>query len=263
MADLLQQLIDSMNSPASADTQEAAPTGQAGLQPFFNTPMYQLMFGENANQIDPTQRFRADPGFEFNQEQTARALQQYGAAKGLLESGPLQQELQKQLQGNQNNMYQTWLGQQVGQYDKYQNMLQGLTQFGAATNGAADANANGNLLAQLLSGNEMTAGQGNAAANLGVGDNISSLLANQGVMNANLYSNTGAAQANALMQAFGMNQQMQNNQAASNAGTMSSFLQGLGALKGASSAGAGQATWQPTFSNPGNSYAASFGQYRF
>lgn len=235
MSDLLQQLIDQINSSntqAGGQT-EAAPTGQAGLDPFFNTPMYQLMYGTNANQVDPTQRFKFDPGYQFSQDEAAKQLQQLGAAHGLLESGPMQIALQTQLQGNADQNYQRWLTQQGGLYNNYQQQLSGLTQFGAQNSGAAETSQMGNILGPLLAQMDLTTGQGVAGGNLSTGENISSLLNNLGITQANLYSNTGAAKANALMQAFGMNAQMQNNAQASNAQQQSSQLQGLGSLFGA------------------------------
>lgn len=230
---LIQQFISMINDPSVQSGQQAAPTGQAGLQPFFDTPMYQLLYGENANQINPTERFRADPGYEFAQEEAFKKLQQYGAARGLLESGPLQVELQKQAQGMADQNYQRWLGQQAGAYTDYQDRLAGLAQMGAGQTGADQYAQIGATLAPLLGGYNISTGQNIGQANLGVGQDIASLLANQGVFGANAMLNTGAAKANALMQAFGINAQQQNAQMASNAQTVSSLLGGQAQLQGA------------------------------
>lgn len=207
----IQQLIDAVNQGGTGQPAQQAADPSAGLQSFFNTPMYQVLYGQNANQADPTQRFQADPGFQFNQEQTAKQMQQLGASKGLLESGNMQVELQKQLQGNQNQQYQTWLGQQGNLYNSYQDRLNGLSQFGSTQTGGQQSYDQGNILGQLLGGYNQQTGQGIAAGNLSTGENISSILGNQGVYNANAYLNTGAAQAQTLMSLLGMNMQAQNN----------------------------------------------------
>lgn len=237
---LIQQLIAAVNDPNNQSGQmQAAPTGQSGLQPFFNTPMYQVLYGDQANQIDPTERFHADPGFAFNQEQTAKQMQQYAASKGLLESGNFNIEMQKQLQGNQNQQYQTWLNQQGNLYNSYQQQLAALSGIGAQQSGADQTLQAGTNLAQLLGGYYNQTGQGIGNFQFGTGENISSLFANQGVLNANAYLNTGAAQANSLLNTFGMQAQINNNAAASAAQQQSFANQGIGALLGAQRATGG------------------------
>jgi hypothetical protein len=236
---LLDQLIAAINDPNVQEQFVNAPTGQAGLDPFFNTPMYQLLYGTNANQVDPAQRFKADPGYDFAQEQAFKQMQTYGAAKGLLESGPLQVELQKQAQGMADQNYQRWLGQQRDLYGSYQQQLMGLVNAGMANNGAGAELQAGMALGPLLGGYDMATGGGISANNMSMGQIIATLLGNQGSLGASAYLNTAAALANSNMNTYGMGAQIANNNAASAAGTWNSGQQGIGSLLSAQPVGGG------------------------
>lgn len=200
---------------------------------FFQLPQYQLLYGapgtiqENGTPIlepslDPVQRFRYDPGYQFQLEQGMKQLQQLGAAKGLLESGPMQQELLKYSQGMADQSYQRWLGQQQGLFQDYQNRLQGMTSMGVQNTGNNNALNLGNALASLF-------GAGSNAA-LQTGSNISSLFGNQGVFGGSAFLNTAAAQANNLMQGAALQAQIQAANQASQGQAMSSLFSGLSGL---------------------------------
>lgn len=200
---------------------------------FFQLPQYQLLYGApgtlDANgapipepSLDPMQRFKQDPGYQFQLEQGMRQLQQLGAAKGLLESGPMQQELLKYSQGLADQSYQRWLGQQQGLFQDYQNRLQGLTGMGAANTGNQNAFNLGNALSNMF-------GTGAGAA-LQTGSNISSLFGNQGVFGGSAFMNTAAAQANNLMQGAALQAQIQAANQASQGQAMSSLFGGLSSL---------------------------------
>lgn len=200
---------------------------------FFQLPQYQLLYGAPGTldatgapipepSLDPMQRFKQDPGYQFQLEQGMRQLQQLGAAKGLLESGPMQQELLKYSQGMADQSYQRWLGQQQGLFQDYQNRLQGLTGMGAANTGNQNAIALGNALAGMF-------GAGAQGA-LGTGSNISSLFGNQGVFGGSAFMNTAAAQANNLMQGAALQAQIQSANQASQGQAMSSLFGGLSSL---------------------------------
>jgi len=231
-----QYMADPNSIPVDTSTQNN------GLFNFLNTPGYGLMYGQEnaaeqaaaaqAGTYDPTKAFREDPGFQFNQEQTAKQMQQYAASKGLLESGPLQIELQKQLQGNQNQQYQTWLGQQNSLFNNYQNQLAALTQFGAGQTGAQQGVDSSNMLAQLIAGAYNTAGSNTANVNLATGQDIASMLQAQGVYSGNAYMNTAAANANNIMQGNLFGTQLNAANLALRNGQANSMFQGSGMQQG-------------------------------
>lgn len=97
-----------------------------------------------------------------------------------------------------------------------------------ASDAANQMNAS-NALAQLLGQGTLAAGNTIGAANLATGSNISSLFANQGSLGASAYLNTGAAQANNMMQGLSLALQLYANQQAA----MASGAAGAGAMNGA------------------------------
>jgi hypothetical protein len=213
----VQQYENLLANPGTVDpAQLTGGTAQQGMQNFFNTPQYQLLFGNNGGNpisTDPTQRFQQDPGYAFNLNQALNAVNAKSAAGGLLESGTGEQNLLSTAQGMQNQEYQTWLGQQNGLFTGYQNQLSALAQFGAGQTQSQNQVSTGDLLAQLLLGANLSTGQGVSNANLGTGSNISSLLGNQGTLNAGAYLNTAGAQVGALLSAAGLGAQMSNSSA--------------------------------------------------
>lgn len=238
---LQQQYPNSPQNQAPQAPQNPNITGQnQGLSNFLNNPMYQALFGSGAAQqmaadgtYDPTQAFANDPGTQYAIEQALKAVNQQGAAKGLLESGPLQQELLRTAQGIQNQGYQNYQGQLAGVFGQYQNQLAGLTQLGSGLTGANTAASLFGNAAQLQNQNIYGTGTQLANANLQTGGNISELFANQGVLNANAYLNTGAAQANGLMNNAAMNAQMSAANMASNAQTNSAAQNNQGFMNAA------------------------------
>jgi hypothetical protein len=260
-----------------------------------NSANYQAMFGGNAansfnqtGQFDPTQAFREDPGFQFMQEQTANDLQRHGAAKGILESGPMQVELQRQLQNNQNLQYQTFLNQQNGLlnqqqantmglnqqnqsqmgglYQSYQQQLAALMGMGSQNTGANQYYQNGQALGPLLGQFNQQTGQLIGQGQIGAGNNISEILANQGIYNGNAYLNTGAAIANQMTNYAGMNAQINNNNQQSAAQQYSSQLAGQGYQNGISrmqSAGGGVGPDGNPVGQVGSSYYGNPWGYKF
>ncbi len=195
---------------------------------FFQLPQYQLLYGNGPQDLDPAKRFKFDPGYQFAMEQGMKQLQQQGAARGLLESGPMQQELLKYSQGLADQNYQRWLGQQAGLFSDYQNRLGQMTSMGNSNTGSQNAFNLGSLLSQLTS----QTGLAGANAALGTGSNISSLFGNQGVFGGSSYLNTAAAQANNLLQGAALQAQIAAANNASQGGGMSSLFGGLGSALG-------------------------------
>lgn len=164
-------------------------TPQSVLQAFFQLPEFQLLFGSdptvNNPNASPTQRFQADPGYQYQQDEAAKQIQRNASARGLLNSGPVLKELTNYSQNLANQSYNQWLDRTSRTYTGYQDRLLQLMGFGSGFNGSANAVNQGNTLAGLTTG---------------TGNNISSLQQGlgQNIMNSNLQ--TGANTANALTQ---------------------------------------------------------------
>lgn len=185
---------------------------------FFQTPQYQLLFGNNTN-VDPYQRFAADQGTQLAVHQGQDQLQMQMAAHGLGQSGALAKDMGNYMYGQYGN----YLNSQNSLFNNYQQQLNNLMGVGVNQSGANNA---------------MTAGQNQAntvaGANLNTGSNISSLFANQGVYNANALLNTGAASANNLFNGMGLLSQINQNAIAGQNSQQASLFNGLGQASGMS-----------------------------
>ncbi len=225
---LLDQYTTSLNNVNASNTAPinmvTANTGNYLQDQFFQTPGYQLLYGQNANSLDPQQRFQQDPGYQFQLNQGLNQLYAQGASKGLLDSGSTLQNALQYSQGYANQAYNGWLSGQSGVFNNYQNQLAGLVQSGTANNGANAALQTG----QAIAGNNTNLAAQSANANLATGQNISSLLNNQGSLGASSYLNTAAAQSNNLLNNASLQAQIDSRNSASQAGSMSS----LGSLFG-------------------------------
>lgn len=187
-------------------------TPESVLAKMFDLPQYRLAFGNDPDVLDPTaspaERFRADPGYQFAQDEGMRNIQRNAAAKGLLESGKTMRDLQTFGQGLADQNYQRFLAQNLGIYGDWQNQLRGLASQGAG------------LSSQLA---QQTLGVGNTQAGLNsqLASNLGSLFGNQGSMGASAFLNTGGAQANTVMQAASLQAQIAAaNAAAQNTANM-------------------------------------------
>lgn len=223
----IQQLYPVTSGTSQGSGQSPATTG---LGNFLNSAGYQSLFGTGAadtyastGQYDPRTAFENDPGTKFQIEQGMKALQQHGAAKGILESGGMQQNLLQFAQGTAATNYNQYEGQLANAFQQYQTQLAQMTALGSGLTGANTAASMYGNAAQLQNQNIYGTGQQQSNATLETGSNISGLLGNQGVLNANAILNTGSAQAAGLMQMLGMRAQQQNAAMASNAQTQSAL----------------------------------------
>lgn len=219
---VLQQRVFNLPSYVAAFGRSPEVQSLDPLDRIFNSPMYQVAFGIGNDQRDPTQRFKFDPGYAFTQYEGMKGLQQQGAARGLLESGPMQRELLRFSQGLADQNYQRWLQQQMamagdiqnattGTLTDYQNRLQQLMGLGPGVNGNATAFNAGGLFANI----------GANAANT-----YANLYQNLGSQGLGARSNLGIAGLNAYNQAgiaMGQIQQQQQSQA----------MQAIGSVVGA------------------------------
>lgn len=180
---------------------------------FMNLPAYRLAFGNSPEMLDPnldpTQRFRADPGYQFAQDEGMRNVQRGNAARGLLESGRGMRDLMGFSQGLADQQYGRFQSQNLGLFSDYQNRLQGLMNMGQQTSGSDSANQ--------------------------LGGNLGNLFANQGVFGGSGILNTGAAQSSNMMNAASIGAQIASANAAAGFGGGDT---GSGSL-GQSSSGAG------------------------
>lgn len=228
-----QDLVNAQNQAQAINMVTATP--QSALQnQFMNTPGYQLQYGDSlfSKSMDPSQRFMADPGTQMAIQAGMQPLMNNYAGRGLGQSGALAQGLSQYMYNNYGN----FVGGQSNAFKNYQDQLMALTNLGTQNNGAAQANSNGQTIAQLVS----QAAQSMGNAQLQTGENLSTLYGNQGVLNANAYLNTGAAQSNNLMQGMSLLAQLNTNQMASGAKTQSSLFNGLGAAAGSQGLQGGQ-----------------------
>lgn len=147
------------------------------------------------------------------------------------------------VQQNNINNQQAYQQQQVNNYtgqqnllgnsfNTYQNQLAGLANNGASSSMANMSNTNSQQLASLLAQLQSQTGTSMSNNGLGVSQNISQLLANNGVLQSGLLMNTGAAMSNNQLQGSLLGAQLANVQNQSNAQTASSGLGGLGAMYG-------------------------------
>ena len=182
---------------------------QSALQQFMNTPQYALGFGANGTvnnaTLSPQQRFQADPGYQYQQDEAMRAIKANYANKGLIDSGGVVSAMGSQAQQLANQQYDKWYNNQQNMYGQYMSAL----------NNVMGNNAN-QIDAQLH------AQQGN---------NQASLQANQGMAGMGAMSNTGAAMAGMSMEEGAMLAQLQaaqmaaqGNQAATAAGSAFGLL---------------------------------------
>lgn len=238
LAQYMQLFSQYANNPSVAGTvqyQTQAP--QDALNQFRNTPAYQLQYGTNATNSNPAVNFANDPGVQMAVGQGSQALMNNYAARGLGQSGAAADALTQYMYNN----YNQYTGGQGTLFNNYQSQLASLANLGATTsanlgNQAATA---GSTIGTTQSGNNLATGQNTAQANLSTGSNISSLLGNQGVLDASAYLNTGAAQANNLFQGATLQSQINANNASSAAGSQNSLLNAQGATNTASSLSGG------------------------
>lgn len=166
------------NGQQAGQLQMQQTSPQAALNNYFNTPGYQLLFGQGAQQ-----RFQSSPGYQFAVNEALGQVQGNASARGLLESGRVMRDMTDRAYGMANQEYNNWQGQQSAMYGDYQNRLAGLA---AGPTGAEQANQMG----QNLGGMSMQ-----------TGSNLANLFGNQGNAGLGAFTNTGAAQANSMQQA--------------------------------------------------------------
>lgn len=202
---------------------QADPTSEL-QNVFMQTPAYQLMYGQNATSLNPVERFRQDPGYEYAMKEGLNQLSRQGSNKGLLDSGSMQRAMLEQSQGMADQNYQRFLGQNNAMFSDYQNRLANLATMGSQNTGSQNA---------MTLGGAQNANYGTqAGANLATGENISSLFGNQGAFGANAMMNTAATQGSNLMQGAALQTQIDASNAASRAGSMNSLFSGMGSMFG-------------------------------
>lgn len=186
--------------PGVLQMQQQGP--QAALDAYKNTAGYQLLNAPGA--------YQASPGYQYAMNEALGQVQNNASARGLLESGSVLKSMQQTASGLAQQDYGNWWNRQNQLYGDYQNRLQGL--------------AGGNTGADMA----MQQGQNLAAGTYQTGSNLGSLFGNQGSTGMGGIINTGAAQANAMMNA-GQQQAQVNaaNQATQLAGATLSQNRGL------------------------------------
>jgi hypothetical protein len=210
-------------------------TPESVLEQFFDTAPYRLAFGNDPGvldaSLDPTERFRFDPGYQFAQDEGLRQLQFDQSKRGLLESGRGMRDIEQFSQGLADQNYQRNLAQNMGLFSDWTNRIQGVA--GAGAQAAGQMSANDMTLGQLLGGAGLQTGTSLANMTGQTGSNIANLFGSQGVFGASSLLNTGAAQSSNIMQSAAIQAQI----AAANAASQSANSAGGG---GGDKGGAGQ-----------------------
>lgn len=214
---------------ANGPLQTALQQPQVSLPQFFNSSAYQLAYGNNpsASSMDPNERFQNDPGVQAAIRAGAPLIANSYGQQGLGASGRAANGVAQYMYNNYNNFLQnqeslyqneyqkglteqqqavgTYLNQQQlmgNAFTNYQNQLAQLgTQNGTnlTTQQAQNQFTGGQNLAQLLANLNQSTGGALASGQLSTSAIISQLLANQGVLNANAFLGTGAAQSNNVL----------------------------------------------------------------
>lgn len=206
------------------DMSTEAPGG--ALSKFFNTPGYQLQFGNSGAAVDPNasplDRFQSSPGYQFQLNQGTSALEKSMASRGLLESGSFAKELDNYSQGLANQDWNNYLNRVTGTFSNYQNQLSGLAGMGAQTSG-------------VLS--NMAIGQGSNLATLGANyaNSASNIYGAMGTGAANSLLAQGGALAGGMINGYNLN--AANNQANSQLGSFG--LSQLGGMLNSKNGGQG------------------------
>ncbi len=209
-----------------------------GLSQFFNSPGFQIQNGTGPSnqlslfgQYNPSLAFESDPGVQLAVQQGMNPLMNQMSSNGLGQSGALAQALSQYMYNN----YNQYTNQQETGFNNYQNQLMGLSNLGSQNSGAANAMTAGQNQANLIGQGNLATGQTTSGNITGAGNNISGLFANQGVLNASGYLNTGAAQANNLFNGMSFLAQIEAANNASQNGQQASLAGGAGKLQGVQS----------------------------
>jgi hypothetical protein len=194
------------------------------MQQYFDTPLYHMMFGNldttNPNMYtDPVNRFKADPAYQWQQDEGARQINRNSAAQGLLESGRTQRDLRQFGQNLANQTYNNWQSKEMAGFQDWQNQIKGLMGQGAGLSSQSAQAAN-------------QTGGGLANSALQSGSNLANVLANQGVFGGSGMMNTAAAQGANIMNAANINAQIAAANAAAQAQSGGSMMGGLGQVMG-------------------------------
>lgn len=238
------QALNYINSPQFGMIQNSLPA-------FMDSGQYQLAYGNN-RLANPADRFAADPGVQKAIEAGMGPLQAALASRGLGASGAAS----KAVGDYMYNHYNDFIGNQVNMMNNYQNTnlsqmaqdyanrsssLQGyqgnlmnLLGMGnqASTNQANNAMTSSNLIANLIAQAQMQGGTNLSNLYQNIAGNLGSIYTGLGSNRANVWLGTTAAQANNILQGSILGSQIAGAQNASNAGSMSSMLQGQGAAQG-------------------------------
>lgn len=221
-------------------------TPESVLNQFFDTPAYRLAFGNDPGvldaSLDPTERFRFDPGYQFAQTEGLRQLQMDQSKRGLLESGAGMRDIQNYSQGLADQNYQRYIGQNEALFTDWQNRIQGI--MGQGSNASSQQSQLAAQLGTLLGGLSQSTGSqlsgisSQIGANLSslasqTGTNIANMFGNQGMFGSSAFLNTGAAQSSNIMQAATIQAQI----AAANAAAQASQQAASNASGGGEGAG--------------------------
>ncbi len=225
---------------AAPEMMSNSAAAQQGLQNFYSSPEYQALYGGSPAEMTQQgieQRFKNDPGYQFQLQQGLQATQNNAIAKGQGYSPAMQQALMGYGTGLASQSFDTYRTGLSNTFNQYQNQLQNLSQMGqqAAGGGATMAQQVGQGINQNITG--LATGQANLNAATGqqLANNsmnaagaTSGMAMNQGQSLSNNLMTQGDTQANAAL-AAGQARAMQSQyQSASSSSAAGGLLGGLG-----------------------------------
>lgn len=182
------------NSGASVDPNASV------LDRFGESPISQLLFGNVDYSKSPQERFQASPGYQFMQDEGRKALERSASARGLLESGSFAKDLNTFSQGVANQEFGGYLDRVGGAFNQYGSSLDNV--FRSYQDRLAQISGMGYNSQNTLTG---------LAANQGA--NLAQQNALYGSQLAQALYNKGDAQANSLLAQGGALSGMYNNMA--------------------------------------------------
>jgi len=239
---------------AAPEMTSNAAAQQQGLQNFYASPLSQVLYGGNPQDMSTQsieQRFQNDPGYQFQLQQGLNAVQNNALAKGQGYSPSMATSLQDYGSGLASQNFDTYRTGLANTFTQYQNQLQNLAGMGATASGGGATLAQ--QTSQGVNQNQTNLGTGQANINQATGQGLSNNYMNsasgqsnlsmaQGSNLANAYTGQGDTQSNLALaagQAKASESQYQNASGAAGLAGLGGGLSSLTSLFGGSQGGGG------------------------
>lgn len=178
----------------------AEDSAKMGVKNFLDSPEAQLLWGTSSADANktPLERFQESPGYQFQQDEMAKAQNRQAASKGYLDSPRLAMELQERGGQLANQEFGKYQAQVTDSFRTYQNKLAGVTGIGVG-------------VASQTSNQQFQAGQSQANAEMSTAQQIAQQYQWMGTASANAQLAQGQAQAQGMMYGQQYQNQMMGN----------------------------------------------------